>query len=679
MRKLATIVLILSLFCLGILSGVAIIYFFSPLPDVKALQEFKPYSSTKVFDRNGNLIGEFALERRDTIPPSEIPEKIKQAFVAAEDSRFYEHRGIDIPGIMRALITDIKKMRFSQGGSTITQQLVKLLFLTPEKSIKRKVIEMLLALKVERYLTKDQILGLYLNQIYLGNGVYGIVQAARSYFGKDVRDLTLGEIALLASLPKSPGFYDPRRHLERALIRRKYVLTRMMEDGYITKQEAAAAASEPVVLAEKGREKIGKYFLEYVRTYILKKYGYDALYKGGLLVYTTLDPELQKTAEESLRARLAKLEESIREEKLKEIEQEESPEGDIFADTTVLEEPLEGAVLSIDLKTGEVLAMVGGRDFSRSKFNRALMARRQPGSAFKPIIYAAAIDMGYTPADIIEDLPVEFVKNEFENWRPSNYDGRFLGKITLREALARSRNLATIRLLNKIGVGTAIKMAKNLGIESPIPSNLSIALGSLSLTLKELCRAYAAFPTLGRRPRFTFIRKIVAPGGRVLEENEPEMERVLSKETAYIMTYMLQSVIQSGTGRRARFLGKFLGGKTGTTNDYVDAWFIGFSPRVLTGVWVGYDKPVSMGKGKTGAVAALPVWIDVMRQAIKKYPATQFPLAPGIVFARIDPKTGLRTGPGEKGIMVPFRLGSVPPWQSRREEEKELRDQEDIL
>jgi penicillin-binding protein 1A len=471
---------------------------------------------------------------------------------------------------------------------------------------------------------------------------------------------------------------------DRALIRRNYVLERMVDEKYITQEDAILAALEPVTLVPKKDKSTGSYFIEHVRRYLLEKYGYDVLYKGGLQVFTTMDRELQEVAETSLLAWIEELEITIKKEK-NETGHEEEEIIEIVAEAEDEKESkeidLQGAILSIDVTTGEVLTIVGGRDFAESQFNRAIQSRRQPGSAFKPIIYAAAIDSGYTPADSIGDNPVEYVKNEKENWKPTNYDGKFLGEITLREALARSRNLATVRLLEKIGIEKAITMARTLGIESSMPSDLSIALGSLSLSLMELCKAYATIGNLGKQPTPIFIREVRDISGEVLESNKPTFERVLSPETAYIMTYMLQSVIREGTGRRARFLGKNLSGKTGTTNDYIDAWFIGFSPRVLAGVWVGFDRPITMGKGKTGAVAALPIWIRYMKRAIRKYPATQFDLAPGIVFAKVDPKSGLRVGREERGIMVPFKLGSTPPWLrpevKKRQEKKKILD--DIL
>lgn len=689
-NKFKTLSVTLTFLTAGILSGILIVYLIGPFPDVSVLKDYRPFNATKLFDRESSQIGEFAIEKRNTLPLDQIPNLLMKAFIAAEDANFYAHGGIDLSGILRALIKNIEKFKFSQGGSTITQQLVKLLYLTPEKSIRRKILEILLAIKVDNNLSKDEILGLYLNQIYLGEGQYGIDAAAKSYFGKEPGELTLGEIALIAGLPKSPGFYSPRNHLDRALIRRRYVLERMVAEAYITPEDAFLASLEPVNLVPKKDKSTGSYFIEYVRRYILEKYGYDALYKGGLQVFTTMDRDLQEVAETSLQSWIEELEVTIIEE------QEASNEGKEEV-IVVAEEPvdvegteegeapeevkLQGALLSMDISTGEVLSIVGGRDFAESEFNRAIQSKRQPGSAFKPIIYSAAIDAGYTPADRIGDSPIEYVKNDKENWKPTNYDGKFLGDITLREAFARSRNLATVRLLENIGIQKAILMARNLGIEDSIPSDLSIALGSVSLSLIDLCQAYAAIANLGKRPEPLFIREVRDINGTILESNKPVSERVLSPETAYIMTYMLQSVIREGTGRRARFLGRNISGKTGTTNDYIDAWFIGFSPKVLAGVWVGFDKPIPMGKGRTGAVAALPIWIRYMQRAIKKYPASQFDLAPGIVFAKVDPKSGLRVGKDDKGIMVPFKLGTTPPWlqpaAKKREKKKKIMD--DIL
>ncbi len=672
--------IIIACLVTGLFIGVLAVYFTAPFPDVGELKTYHPLNATKVYDRENHLIGEYAIERRNSIPSEKIPPLIKAAFIAAEDARFFSHKGIDFSGILRALMTDVTKMRFSQGGSTITQQLVKLLYLSPEKSVKRKVLEMLLAIKVERKLSKEEILYLYLNQIYLGNGSYGIDAASFAYFGKEPGKLSLGEIALLASLPKSPGFYSPYRHLGRALIRRKYVLGRMAEDKYITKYDARIAAALPLKLAERGKKKRSSYFIEYVRTYLLKKYGYDMLYKGGLRVHTTLSPKLQKLADTSVREWVEKLEEKIQKRYASGLANRKTVNPVI--EGMGASRTLQGALLSMDLETGEILAMVGGRDYSESQFNRALQSRRQPGSAFKPVIYTSAVENGYTPADLIDDIPVEYVRSDEENWRPSNYDNRFLGEITLREALAHSRNLATVRLLDRIGIGTTIKTARKLGISEAIPEDLSIALGSVSLSLLELCRAYATIGNRGMRPKPIFIREVNDKRGNVLERNDPELEKEISPESAYIMTYMLQEVIRSGTGRRARFLGNNLAGKTGTTNNFVDAWFVGYSPKVLTGVWVGFDTPVSMGKGNTGAIAALPIWTRYMKKAIQKYPSRGFRIPPGIVFAKIDPKNGKPVKKNSHGIMVPFKLGTVPRWQSHRAETRQKKAekfQDDIL
>ena len=650
------------------------------LPSKEEILHYRPPLVTEVYDRNGKLIGEFFIQRRIYVPIEKIPEKLKLAFLAAEDARFYQHEGIDIPSIIRALIADIKARKFVQGGSTITQQVAKNMFLTPEKTISRKIKEMILAMKLEKTLPKDKILELYLNIIYLGHGSYGVAAAAQTYFGKPLDKLTLAECALLAALPRAPGKYSPYINMEAAYKRRNWVLRRMLEEGFITKKEYRVAVAEGIVLARERvrRVNLAPYFNEFVRRRLIQKYGRDAVLRGGLRVYTTLDYDAQVAAERALLRGLLNI------EKRHGLIDKDQPvdyrigilkrgKGRWFVDCEGKSYPLElggngtlqleagervrfwvdrgnvahlwrypsinGALLSIDLNTMGVIAMVGGYDYRISKFNRAYQAKRQPGSSFKPVVYTAAVESGFTPFTIVLDAPVVYEfpeprirdgENETEDllsryWVPRNYEGNFLGPIPLWRALALSRNTVSVRLVDQIGIDKVIDVARRLGITSPLRRDLSIALGSSEVSLWELLRAYTVFAKGGYLCEPVYIRRVEDHDGRVLEENDrPICIGVLDPSTADAMLYMLRKVVEVGTGRRARSLGRPAAGKTGTTNDYRDAWFFGFTPNVATGVYVGYDDHRSIGDRETGARAALPIWLDYMKQVVKKYPFKMF-------------------------------------------------------
>jgi len=463
--------------------------------------------------------------------------------------------------------------------------------------------------------------------------------AARTYFGKGVGELDMAEGAMLAALPKAPTRYSPRTNPDLAKGRQRYVLRRMVEAGFLTQTEADKAYATKIVLAPPPtfRSKAA-YFLEQVRLSLMEKYGAESLYQEGLRIYTTIDTRLQQMAHGALI------------EGIKTTEERNKYEG------------LQGAVLALDPHTGAILAMVGGTDFAQSQFNRALQARRQPGSAFKPFVYTAALSAGRTVVSMTDDSPIEFDRNEKELWKPRNYDGTFLGPIPLIEALSKSRNLATIRLLNDVGVASVLRTVKMMGIESPIERNLSIALGSSGVTLLEMCTAYATFANGGLRPAPFFLREVRDSRGEVLERTTPGAEQAISPETAYLMVRMMQEVIQSGTGKAARGLGHFLAGKTGTTNENTDAWFIGFSPDLVAGIWVGFDTPRPLGDRESAAAVALPIWIRFMGRALPLFPNRDFPVPPGILFSRVDLETGksLPTGSSD-GIILPFRIGTVPP------------------
>ena len=625
-------------FALGAGAGVVLLAKFGDFPPIESAAAYRPSVTSKIFDRNNRVVGEIYLERRTVVPFKSIPPRVVHAFVAAEDANFFKHRGVDYIAIVRAVLKDIVSGGFAQGASTITQQTVKSLFLNPEKSVSRKLKEIILAFRIEHKLTKDEILYLYLNQIYLGDGAYGVEAAAQTYFAKGVSSLSVAEGALLAGLAQAPNRYSPRTRLDKAKQRQRYVLRRMTEVGFLGKEEAEKAYNARLALAPPSTFRSrAAYFLEYVRIYLQEKYGPDAIYKSELKIYTTIDERLQEAAYAALK------------DGVKRMEERNKYQG------------LQGAVLCMDPHTGGVLAMVGGVDFGASQFNRALQARRQPGSAFKPIIYAAALDKGKTVVSTADDSPIEFEKNETEMWKPKNYEGNFLGPIPLLEALAKSRNLATVRLLNEIGVDTAIRMARNLGIESPIERNLSIALGSSGITPLEMVTAFSTLANGGQRPTPFFVREVQDGAGNVLERTEVKVVPAVAPETAYLTVRLMQEVLRSGTAASAKGLSPNLAGKTGTTNENTDAWFLGGSPDLVAGVWVGFDTPTSLGDRQSAAAVALPIWVQFMARALAYFPDREFPPPAGITFARVDPSTGKALPPGStEGMILPFRLGTVP-------------------
>jgi len=638
-KKLVLIVFVAGLcFALGVGTGIVLLAKFGDFPPIESAAAYRPSVTSKIFDRNNLVVGEIYLEKRNVVPFKAIPPHVVNAFVAAEDANFFRHKGVDYIAIARAIVKDVVSGGFAQGASTITQQTVKSLFLTPEKTVGRKLKELILAYRIEKKLSKEEILYLYLNQIYLGDGAYGVEAAAQAYFSRGVSTLTVAEGALLAGLAQAPTRYSPRHHIDKARARQRYVLRRMAEVGFIAKEAAEKAYKERLVLAPPSTFRSeAAYFLEYVRVYLQEKYGADAMYRNEFKIYTTIDERLQEAAYEALTKGVRRVEEANK------------------------YKGLQGAMLCMDPRTGGVLAMVGGVDFGTSQFNRALQARRQPGSAFKPIVYAAALDKGKTLVSTVDDSPIEFSRSETEIWKPKNYDDTFLGPIPLLEALAKSRNLATVRLLNEIGVDTVIGMARNLGIQSPIERNLSIALGSSGVTPLELVTAYSTFADGGQRPTPFFIREVQDGQGRVLERTTPKVVQAIAPETAYLTIRLLQEVLRTGTGASAKRLSPNLAGKTGTTNENTDAWFIGGLPNLIAGVWVGFDTPTTLGKRQTAASVALPIWAQFFGQVLKFIPDREFPPPAGITFARVDPATGKEVPPGSsEGIMLPFKMGTVP-------------------
>ena len=625
-------------------------YFIHDLPSIETLKNYKPPTITKFFSDEGEVIGEFFIERREVVSLDRMPNHLVRAFVAGEDARFFQHKGLDYIAILRALFRNIFRGEIIQGGSTITQQVVKSLLLSPEKSFVRKIREAILAFKIEKYLSKEEILFLYLNQIYLGHGSYGIATAAENYFGKPIEELNLVESALLAGLPQAPSKYSPFQHPEQAKKRQTYILNRMEEEGFISSSQLAEALQKPIKIKAKQNSFFEKapYFVEYVRKYVEEKYGKDNLYKNGLQVYTTIDLNFQNTAQEAM------------ESGLKEIEKRKKQKS---ADTPLA---LEGSLVCFDLETGYIKSMVGGRDFKKSQFNRVTQARRQTGSAFKPIVYASALDKGYTPASIIVDSPNIYEWGD-KRWKPKNYGEKFSGPITLRNALTHSVNVVTVKIAQDIGIDYIRDYAKKLGISSPLQNDLSMALGSSSLSLFELTKAYAVFANQGKIFKPIFIKKILDRDGNLLEEKLPlsypkelpEGEQILTPQTAYLMTYLLEGVVQNGTGWKAKALKRPVAAKTGTTDQFIDAWFIGYTPEFITGVWVGFDDERSLGENETGTRAASPIWVSFMSKILKEKPVRDFPVPEGIELMKVDPRTGL-IGSGTETLLECFREGTGP-------------------
>lgn len=751
--KLITITLILFI---GVLIG-GYIAILKSLPDIEDLREYMPSRGTEVYADDDTLIGNFRIEKGIYVPLNKVPEHLIKAVVAVEDSNFWVHSGLDYLAIMRALSKDILARRIKEGASTITQQLAKIVFLSPEKTFIRKLKEVVLAFKIEKTLTKEEILELYLNKVYFGHGAYGVEMAARTYFGKSVSDIDLAEAAMLAGLIKAPNKFSPYNSLEIAKDRQMTVLKRMEDEGYIDKQQLESAYKKPLYLSSM-RYSVDEmnYFLEYIRKHLEDKYGLEMIYKGGLKVYTTINKNIQRAAVESLREGLRELDKRqgfrgpIGHKEIdvkKEIESVGGfkkalmKQGDITTATVLIVSPssatvktrgiignlpisdalwanklinnkgevvkrfnnlrltdilksgdiiyvkvkdtsgkvpvfsleqepiVQGAVVAIEPSTGYIRALVGGYDFRKSEFNRAVYSERQAGSSFKPIIYATAMDNGFTPASIIVDEPISYKANEFSRWSPDNYDGKYYGPTRLRDALAYSRNVVTVKLLDEIGVEKVIKFAKSIGINGPFPHDLTLALGSLSVTPLELTSAYSVFARGGIRMEPIAIKYIADANGNILENNKPNGERVISPQTAFLTTSMLEEVVNRGTGQRAKELGRPVAGKTGTTNDYKDAWFIGYTPEITAGVWVGFDDMRSLGEKETGARAALPIWVSFMKRVINEVSTFDegdsgdtkgFSVPEGIVSAVIDPSTGkLATKNSEKMVEF-FKEGTVP-------------------
>ena len=717
-------------------AGFIYFHFSKDLPDVRKLKDHQPSTITQIYSDKDEKIAEFYIEKRIIVSLENIPLALKQATLAVEDSNFYYHFGIDPKAIFRAFITNLKAGYVVEGGSTITQQLTKTMFLSREKTLPRKIKEAILAVRLELVFSKDEILEMYLNQIYYGHGTYGVEAAARTYFGKSVKELTIAECAMIASLPKAPNNYSPYRNPKKARKRRNHVIRRMADVSFITTEQAKTSLQEDFHLGEV-QEMLNKapYFVEHVRRILEKKFGSSKLYHAGLKVYTTLNMEMQESAQRAIKENLRNADKrygyrgslgtvdlsrgeiAVQNAMLKQnnfsegqgIEIGSTIKGTVMSvgetqawvilgaedgyldiknmnwarkpnpnvdgrwakikrpneaiaagdmiqvkvlgrkqdgsgwSLALEQEPeVEAALVSLDPLTGHVKAMIGGYDFYKSQFNRAVQAIRQPGSAFKPIIYAAAINEGFAPSSIIIDSPIIFKEKEdaFDKWKPVNFEEKFYGPTSLREALAHSRNVVTVKLMQKIGIKSSIRLARSLGISSNLEENLSIALGSSGMTLYELTSAYSAFANMGTLIKPAAIRSIKSRSGEVLFTAVPETTQPITPGTAHIITSLMKSVIQNGTATKVKALKRPVAGKTGTTNNYVDAWFMGYTPELVTGVWVGKDKDEPLGRNETGSRVAIPIWLQFMQEALANQPKINFSVPKDIQFLKVQSESG---------------------------------------
>jgi penicillin-binding protein 1A len=610
------------------------------LPSPARLQTIRPPSKTLIFSADGDTLHEYYTQNRVILPLEEIPQGLVDAVISTEDHRFYQHYGVDLGGIARAVLVNIRNRSKTQGASTLSQQLARSLFLTPDKRWERKVRELLLALQIERSYTKDEILEMYLNTVYFGHGgAYGVESGARTFFGRGVAELEPHEYTMLAGVLANPGYYSPVHHLDRAYQRRAIVLRSMVREGYLTPGEAEEIGQTEVAIAPaRERERLAPYFVETVRQYLEQNYGTERLYEEGLRVYTTLDSRMQRLAEAALEEHLL-----LRESEAN-YEMTRALYDSLYVDTEdkPLTTYLQGALFAMDPHTGEVRAMIGGRDFSTSRWNRALQGKRQPGSIFKPFLYTAALERGWTPADILLDAPVEVDTGSDELWRPVNFDETFRGPVSVRYALANSINSPAVRLILQIGTQPVLEVARRMGVTSNIPDVYSIALGSGEADLQELVTAYSTFANSGLRTRPLMIWRITDSRGEILEENRSYQEEVLDERINYVMVDMMRTAIREGTGRGAAAYGwkRDSAGKTGTTDRNTDAWFIGYTPDLVCGVWVGFDDKISMGRRKTGAVMAMPIWAKMMTAYFDGMPEPTFPRPEGIVPRLICVQTG---------------------------------------
>lgn len=638
--------LIGCLFVFGALTGILIGTFMAlthDLPQIQSLETFRPSAVTRIYSADKVLLSELFVEKRDPVPLKIIPADLKEALIVTEDRKFYEHSGIDLKGMLRAVVRDIRAGKFIEGASTITQQLAKTLFLTSRKTLLRKIKEAFLAFQIERRYTKDEILELYLNQIYFGSGAYGVESAARIYFDKSVKDLDLAECALLAGLPKAPTRYSPMMNKNLSMKRRNTVLKQMKQAGIINATRFNQAKNEPIYLKTQNINPIkAPYFVNYIKKFLENTLGSTRLYKGGLTVVTTLDFKMQKIAERAVDKGLSLLKKRM-------------------VRHQIMNPDPQAALISLDVQSGGILAMVGGGNFAQTPFNRATDANRQPGSAFKPILYADAIERGFPQSKTILDAPVVFQIGNRKKWKPNNFSGTYKGEITLRTALAFSENIPAVRLMEMLGPASVARFGHTLGIESTLYPNFSLALGTSEVKLINLTAAYSVFPNRGELIKPYGVMEVFDRRGRRVWRVKPQKKMVMSRAGAAIMTDMLSAVIQEGTGKKAKIIKRPVAGKTGTTNNFKDALFIGFSPSITTGVWVGQDDFTTLGKWETGARAALPIWIEFMAHVLPDKPVRYFDIPDDVIKVRMDSNTGrLVNDDSPDAVSALFKKGTEP-------------------
>ncbi len=689
-----------GLFLLIILSAVFMRYIFSGLPPVYEMEEYTPSLTTKVFDRNNKLIHEFSIEKRSMVPLDEIPVDLQNAVVAMEDREFFSHPGFSVKGILRALLYDLMTGKAKQGASTLTQQLSRGVFLTQEKKIIRKIREIILAIQIEHQFSKREILQLYLNEIYLGSGAYGVKAAAKKYFDKELNELTTGEAALIVGLIPAPGRYNPFANPELSRQRRNLVLDVMYEQNYITKEELETAKQEPLPEKPPVPEAApGQYFIEHIRRILEPKYGMDVLWKAGLNIYTTIDIDQQATAEKIMNEYLQQYDEQVAKGLGIEIDpndteadpEAEQPEenAENSAEEQVDYPRLQGAFMVRDVKTGAVRVLVGGRGFDESKFNRATQAKRQPGSSFKPYVWMAALQKGYTPATLVKDLPTMFYydgKNwhtfdensdlysldlakqsfisskDFSVWVPQNYGGRNEGWITLRKALEKSKNLVAVNLIDAIGVPSVVRVARKAGITAALPRVPALALGVSVVAMDEHLAALTTFANGGIHTDNYYIERVEDANGRVLEQHIPMEEAAFSPQDSYLLINMMKGVVQRGSGAYVSRLGRNIAGKTGTTQSHRDMWFVGMTPHTAAAAWMGYDDDSSHENGArfTGSTTAR-WWTAIMQEILKDEPNEDFAVPEGISFAYINPNTGKLAMPTERNKFLEAFISGTEP------------------
>lgn len=687
-----------GLFVFIILCAVFMRYIFSGLPPVYEMEEYTPSLTTKVFDRNNNLIHEFSIEKRSMVPLEDIPVDLQNAVVAMEDRDFFTHPGFSVKGIIRAILHDILTRRAKQGASTLTQQLSRGVFLTQEKKIIRKIREIILAIQIEHQFSKREILQLYLNEIYLGSGAYGVKAAAKKYFDKELSELTTGEAALIVGLIPAPGRYNPFANPELSRQRRNLVLDVMHQQNYISKEELEKAKQEP--LPEKppvAEAAPGQYFIEHIRRMLEPKYGMDVLWKAGLNIYTTVDIEQQAAAEKIMNQWLQQFDEQVAKGLGIEIDPHdtEAEAEDPNQEETEPKDPqaeyprLQGAFMVRDVKTGAVRVLVGGRGFDESKFNRATQAKRQPGSSFKPYVWMAALQKGYTPATLVKDLPTMFyydgrnwrtfdenadlysldlakqsfiASKDFNVWVPQNYGGRNEGWITLRKALEKSKNLVAVNLIDAVGVPAVVRVARKAGVTANLPRVPALALGVSVLAMDEHLAALSTFANGGIHTDNYYIERVEDANGRILEQHVPIEEAAFSPQDSYLLVNMMKGVVQRGSGAYVSRLGRNIAGKTGTTQSHRDMWFVGMTPRTAAAAWMGYDDDTSHEKGArfTGSTTAR-WWTAIMQEVLKDEPNEDFAVPEGISFAYVNPLTGKLAMPTERNkFLEAFRTGTEP-------------------